>query len=98
MQLFALWTWEAAAALAGLGLLTGWLVLPVALSGGHQHNRGQLAMAALLMLALPSLFFGFLSVLRLASGLQAPSTSWAQWLIFATGTIAGMYLEARRHG
>jgi hypothetical protein len=95
---FPLWSWPASVALLLLGLTMGWLLLPFL---WPMRRESGLPMPVLVLgfmaVTVPSLFFLFVYVLRSVEGLAPPATTWAQWLVFAAGLTAGLWLEERRH-
>lgn len=97
VTLFAFWTWDAAAALLLLGIAIGWLILPLT---WPLRRRDKLRLPvkgiALVVIIIPSLFYLFLSILRLVEGLTPPSTTWAQWIVFSIGLCVGLLIEERK--
>jgi hypothetical protein len=94
-----LWSWPAALALLLLGMSVGWLLLPFLWPMRRRADQPlPVAVLGLMVVTVPSLYFLFLAVLRGAEGLAVPATTWAQWLVFAAGLTAGLWLEERRHG
>lgn len=94
-----LWSWPAALALLLLGMSSGWLLVPLLWPMRRDLGlRLPVAMFGALALLVPSVFYLFLAALRAAEGLVVPSTTWVQWLVFAAGLTAGLWLEERRHG